>query len=148
MHILITVEIDVPADVAFAYIADLTNNPEWQSGVTDTVWTAQLPVVVGTTCEQSHMDGSVVGYRIVALEPGKSISIQTLPGATVAATINRTVHKLNDSRSRVRMELEGRVQGWRVLLTPLSKRLITRAIEADYRRLKKRLESDKESPGQ
>ena len=148
MRIVINTEIDVPAEAAFDYIADLTNNPEWQSGVTDTVWTAPLPVVIGATCEQRHTDGSVVEYQVVALDPGKSISIKTLPGASVAAVITRTVHKLNDSRSRVRMELEGRVQGWRALLTPLSKRLITRAIEADYRRLKKRLESEEEPSGE
>jgi len=146
MHIDVRTEIEAPTELVFDYLADLANNPQWQSGVAETSWKSPPPVAVGSTCEQRFDDGKVVGYRVLSIDPGKSMTIETLPGASVPATITRTVEKLGVSRSRVRMDLDGRVRGWRFVLTPLVKRLITRGIAADYRRLKKLLEPD-DQPG-
>ncbi len=145
MQIEVVTEIGAATDHVFDYITDLTNNPEWQSGVAETTWTSPPPVAVGSTCEQRLDDDSVVGYQVVAIDPGKSITIETLPGASVSATITRTVQDLGAGRSRVRMNMVGRVRGWRFALTPLIKRLIRQAIAADYRRLKRHLEADDES---
>ena len=144
MRIVINTEIDIPAAAVFEYIADLTNNPEWQSGVAETVWTTPLPLTVGTECRQTLDSGEIVNYRVVAIDEGRAIAIETLPGASVAGSISRTVNELNVGRCRVRMELEGRVRGWRFILTPLIRRLIRSSIAADYRRLKRLLETDEE----
>ena len=148
MRIEVRTEVEAPKELVFRYVADLTNNPVWQSGVAETTWTSPLPVTPGTTCEQRLDDGSVVRYRVVAVDPGESITIESLPGASVAATITRTVQELGVARSRVRMELQGRVRGWRFLLTPLMKWLIRRAIESDYRRLKRVMEAEEEPSGE
>ena len=148
MHIGIQIDIEAPRGLVFDYIADLTNNPEWQRGVTRTEWTSPLPVVVGTTCEQHLDNGGVVGYGIVALEPGKSITIKTLEGTPVPAKITRTVQPLDDARSRVLMGLEARMPGWRVVISPMVKWLFRREIRADYRRLKKLLETAEEPSGE
>lgn len=146
MRIDVRTEIESPAARVFDFIADLTNNPEWQSGVAETTWTSPMPVAVGATCEQRFEDGTTIGYRITGLDPGKSITMETLPGASVAATITRTVQELNATLTRVHMNLNGRVQGWRIVLTPLVRRLVRRSIIADYRRLKRTLEEGNEPP--
>jgi uncharacterized membrane protein len=148
MRIVIETEIEAPAELVFDYIADLTNNPEWQSGVAETKWTSPLPVVVGTTCEQRLDNGGVVGYGVVAIDPGKSITIETLAGTPVPATITRNVQQLDDARSRVHMDLAARLPGWRVVITPMVRWLFRREIRADYRRLKKLLETAGEPPGE
>ena len=145
MQITVQVEIDAPGAAVFAYIADLTNNPEWQSGVTSAQWDAGGPQEPGASCRQTMDDGSVVVYRVVALHPGRSITVEPEPGSTLATKVTRTVQVLNESRCRVRMDLVGRIRGWRLLIRPLVIRLIRSSIEADYRRMKRLLEGD-ESP--
>ena len=133
-------EIAAPADAVFAYVADLTNNSDWQSGVAATRLTDGSPMELGATYEQTLDDGKSATYVVTALEPGRSITVVTERGTVVNATITRTVHKLSEDTSRIRMELSGRVRGWRVVLTPLMRRLVTSSIRADYRRLRRTLE--------
>lgn len=142
MQTSVLVEIDAPGPTVFAYVADLTNNPEWQSGVTSAEWGTGGPPELGASCRQTMDDGSVVVYRVVALEPGKSITVEPESGSTLATAVTRTVQVLNDSRCRVRMDLVGRIRGWRLFLRPLVIRVIRTSIEADYRRLKRLLEGD------
>ena len=142
MRTSVHVEIDAPAAAVFAYIADLTNNPTWQSGVAATNWETGGPGKPGARCRQTMEDGSDVVYDVVAIEPGRSITMEPEPGSTLATTITRTVQVLGDSRCRVRMDLVGRIRGWRLLLRPLVIRAVRNSIEADYRRLKRVLEAD------
>ena len=53
INITISTEIDVPADEAFAFLADFSNNPAWQSGVDATEWTSTPPIRVGSTYDQT-----------------------------------------------------------------------------------------------
>lgn len=138
----VLIDIDVAPDDAFAYIADLSNNPAWQSGVVETRWTTAPPIGVDSKCEQELDDGTVVGYAVTNLEPGKSIAIKTEFGAAMPASVTRTVSELNPTRSRVTMDLVGRVRGWRVILTPLIRRAIESSIRSDYKRLKRVLEPE------
>jgi uncharacterized membrane protein len=140
MQIKVKVEINAAAEDVFDYVVELSNNPEWQSGVESTERTSELPIEVGTRWTQTLDNGTTVEYVATALQPGKSITVQTESGPAVVGEITRTVQKLDVDRSRVRMDLTGRARGWRVILTPLMRRMITNSISADYRRLKKRLE--------
>ncbi len=142
MKVKVQVEINAAAEDVFAYVADLSNNPEWQSGVETTEWTSEPPLRVGSRCRQTLDDGTTVGYEVIAISPGRSITISTVSGAAVPAIITRTVQKLDVDRSRVRMELDGKVRGWRKAITPLLRKAIGSSITSDYRRLKRTLESD------
>lgn len=144
MQIKVKVEINAAAEVVFDYVAELSNNPEWQSGVESTERTSELPIEVGTRWIQTLDNGSTVEYVVTSLQPGKSITVQTESGPAVVGEITRTVQKLDVDRSRVRMDLTGKVRGWRVILAPLMRRMITNSISADYRRLKKQLEPESE----
>ena len=140
MRIDVQVEMALPGEDVFAYLADLTNNPDWQSGVESTELVSGHADVVGATYEQVLDDGNKTQYVVTNIEPGRSITMRTEGRATVDATIIRTVQKLSDRRCRVRMELIGRVRGWRWIITPLLRRMIRSSIAADYRRLRRLLE--------
>lgn len=142
MQIKVQVEVNAAAEEVFAYVSELANNPEWQSGVASTERSTAPPIRVGTRWTQTLDNGSTVEYVATALQPGKSITIETESGPAVVGEITRTVQKLDVDRSRVRMELSGKVRGWRIILTPLLRRMITNSISADYRRLRKRFEPD------
>ena len=141
LQVTVQTEIDAPADAVFDYIADLSNNPNWQSGVETTMWTSPPPVAVGSTCEQTLDSGTVVEYVVTALLPRRSITIETRRGAVIPTTVTRTVQVLNEAKSRVRMDLTGHPRGWRRLTAPLVPRAIRGAIGSDYRRLKRVLEA-------
>ncbi len=143
MQVTVNIEIAAPAADVFAYVADLTNNPNWQSGIESTQWTSPPPLALGATAKQ-QLDGgkAAVEYRVTALEPGRSITVETLAGAAIPVTVTRTVQMLNESSTRLRMDLVGHPPGWRRLTTPLLRRLVRRDIASDYRRLKRILEHE------
>lgn len=138
----VRIEIEVAPGKAFDYFADLSNNPEWQSGVAETRWTTEPPVRIGSKCEQELEDGNVVGYVVTDIQQGKSITIETVFGAGMPATVTRTVAELNPARCRVTMDLVGKVRGWRVILAPLIRRAVESSIRSDYKRLKRVLEPE------
>ena len=146
-NVTVNTEIARPAEVVFDYIADLTNNADWQFGIESTEWTSALRVDVGSTYDQTmEYKGLVTGYEITAIEPGRSITVETRAGATIPTTVTRTVQVLNESRCRVRVDLSGRLPGWRVITRPLAKRMIRRSIASDFRRLKHRMEEENDPP--
>ncbi len=144
MRLTVQTEIDAAADVVFAYIADLSNNPHWQSGVEATTWTSPPPVAVGSTCEQAVESGVVVEYVVTELTPGRSITLKTRRGPVIQTTVTRTVEPLGKSKCRVRMDLTGHTRGWRRLTAPLLSRAVRGSIHSDYRRLKRVLEATDE----
>lgn len=142
LRVTVQTEMDAPADAVFAYVADLSNNPHWQNGVGSTRWTSPPPIAVGSTCEQTMESGAAVEYVVTALEPHRSITIETKQGAVIPTSVTRTIQVLGESRTRIRMDLDGHPRGWRRLTTPLLQPLVRKDIRADYRRLKQVLEAD------
>ncbi len=143
--VTITTEIEAPAEVVYAYLADLSNNSTWQSGIASTNWTSRPPIRVGSTYDQ-RMDykDMVIAYEVTAIDPGRSITVESRHGATVPTTVTRTVHNLGESLSRVEVDLEGELRSWRQITKPMVTRTIRRSVGADYRRLKEQLEAGDE----
>ena len=142
----VRVEIERPAEAVYEYLADMTNNPDWQFGVESTEWTSARPGGVGSTYDQTmEFKGQVTSYVVTATEPGRSITVESRAGATIATTVTRTVEVLNENQCRVRVELAGKLPGWRKLTKPLAGRMIRRSLESDYRRLKRQLEKPPET---
>ena len=145
MRVTVLTEMELPADTVFDYLADLSNNRYWQSGVDSSRWTSPPPLAVGSTCEQSLESGAVVEYVVTDLAPAdRSLTITTQRGAVVPTTVTRTVEVLGESRCRIRMELIGHPRGWRLLTYPLLRWLVRQTIASDYRRLKRVLEAGDE----
>ena len=134
-----SVEIDCPADEAFATIADFENNPRWQGGMKSCRWTSEQTGVVGATYEQ---EAEFVGRRIVTsfvvteLEPGRRISIESTK-STFPIQVTRTVDPLGERRCRVTAHVRGQPPRLMALMSPMVKR----SIRKDYERLKCMLEA-------
>ena len=141
INVTIRTEIDVPAEEAFEYVADFSNNESWQSGIQSTAWTSAPPIRVGSTYDQQlDYKNTVTGYEITAIEPGQSITTESREGATFPVTFTRAVVPLSATRCRITVDLIGHPRGFRRLVKPLVAKAVRDSIEADYRRLKRRLE--------
>ncbi len=145
INITVRTEINVAADEAFAYTADHANNAAWQRGIQSTTWTSAPPIRVGSTYNQTaDFKSTVTAYEVTALDPGHSITTESRRGATFPVTVTRTVVPLGEARCRVTVDLAGRPRGLRWLLQPLVANMVRKSIEADYRRLKRLLETTDE----
>lgn len=136
------VDIDRPADEVFAYVADASNNPQWQDGMVDCRWVTEPPIGVGSVYEQeARMLGRPITstFEVVAFEPGRSISIETIE-STFPIAVTRSVEPLDGDRCRVSAVVRGDASGVFRLGEPLMKRMVQRSVRGDYRRLKEHLE--------
>jgi uncharacterized membrane protein len=141
--VTITTEIEAPAEVVYAYLSDLSNNSSWQSGIASTNWTSRPPIRVGSTYDQRiEYKDRVIRYEVTAIDPGRSITVESRRGASVPTTVTRTVHELNESSCRVEVDLVGELRGWRQITKPMVTRAIRRSVGADYRELKEQLEAE------
>ena len=141
MKVTVTTEVNVPAETAFAYLADVSNNPDWQSGVKSTVWTSDRPGVVGATYDQTlDYRNKVIGYRVVALDPGRSITVESTTGTTILTTVTRSVEPLDETSCRISVEIDGELTGWRRLARRKLNKAVQRSTDVDYTVLKRKLE--------
>ncbi len=139
----ITSRIPASAETVFDYLVDFSNNKEWQSGIDSIEWTSPPPIEVGSTYRQKmKYKGVVTSYEVTELRPGYSITVKSQPGAAIPTTVTRTVEKLDPSTCRVRVDVVGELKGFRRVTTPLLKRTVRRAIQADYRALRRLFEED------
>lgn len=147
IRITTSIEVEAPADRVYSYMSDFTNNAAWQSGVESTEWTSAPPLRVGSTYDQTmEYKAIVTSYEITAIDPGLSITTESETGATIPTTVSRTVRSLHENRCRVTVDLVGRPRGLRRLSKPLLAGAVRKSVEADYRRLKRLLESAPEQP--
>ena len=104
-----SLEIEAPAQDVFSYVSDFTKNSEWQSGVESTVWTSPPPLRVGSAYDQIiEYQGLVTSYTVTAIDEGRSITAESLAGATIPTTVTRSVRPLNEGRCRVTADRNAR----------------------------------------
>lgn len=144
MQVSSEVVVDRPSDEVFDYVADFSNNPDWQGGMRSCVWTTLPPIGVGSRYEQ---EASMLGrpvrstFEVTGFDPGHLISIATLE-STFPIQVTRTVEPLADGRSRVTASVGGGPEGLVGRLTaPLMRRMVKRSVDGDYARLKAILEA-------
>lgn len=131
----------MPADRIFAYISDFSKNAEWQSGIASTTWVTAPPIRVGSTYRQvAEFKNTETMYEVTALEPGRSITVESRQGATFPVTVTRTVDSLGESRCRITVDLTGYPRRIRRLMQRYVATVVRKSIEADYRRLKQHFE--------
>ena len=137
------IEIERPAGEVFDYIANFENNPEWQDGMQTAAYITDPPHGKGSEYEQTakFMGRSVeTRFEITDFQPGKSVTIESRE-STFPIKVTRTVEPLGPSRTRVRAEISGGPGGLMRIFAPLAGRLAQHSINADYQRLKEKLES-------
>lgn len=135
----VTAAADVPrpAPELFAFVADMSNNPQWQRGQERCVWTSEPPIRVGSTYDQRarFLGREIVSsFEVVEFEPDRRIRIRTV-GGSMPMDITREVEPLAEDRSRVRATIRGGPTGPLRLLDPITRRMVQRSVRGDYERL-------------
>ena len=142
IEITVTTEVGVAADTAFAYLADVTRNSEWQDGVVSTEWTSSPTGEVGSTYEQTmEYRNQVTRYRVTALEPGRSITVESVGKATIPTVVTRSVEARGTDSCLVHVNIVGQLRGLRRMTRGALEKMIRRTTEIDYTVLKRLLES-------
>lgn len=143
IEVVVSVEVARPADEVFAYLADWSNNPQWQDGMVACTWTSEPPLQVGSTYDQEarFLGRPIVSsFEVVEHEPGRRVRIVTTQ-STMPLDITREVEPLDEGRTRVTATIRGGPEGLLSLADPLTERMVRRNVEADYARLKALLEA-------
>lgn len=137
-----TVAIKRDAAEVFAYIADPTNNPEWQGGMQEAKVTSAGAWGEGSTYQQV---ASFLGRRIesnfliVEFEPGRLIKGTTLE-SSFPITFTRIVDRVGEG-AQVTSIVEGDASGFFRVAAPLMRMMVSRSIAKDYANLKRILEA-------
>lgn len=140
----ITASIEIgrsPEDV-FAYIADFTTHPTWQSTLQEATVETDGPVGVGTRVrERRKGPGGTFESTIelTAFEAPSRMSFRGIDGPIrVVGTATITAA---DGGSRVSLEIDFAGHGFGKLLLPLVRGQARRQVPLDHQHLKERLES-------
>jgi hypothetical protein len=141
----ITVGVDVarPANEAFAFVADVENNPRWQRGMRVCRWTSPPPHGIGATYDQTarFLGRDIASsFRVVEHLPGRRIKLVSTAGPFPIVE-TRSVQPLGEGRAHVSAIVEGDASGFFRLAAPILRRLVARSVRADYARLRRLLES-------
>lgn len=131
-----------PADEVFRFLADSTNNPTWQKGMTACRWQGDGPIGLGSRYEQAaqFMGKTITSlFEVVAFEDGRSITIETIE-SSFPIKVTRSVEPTPDG-CVVTAQVSGEPSGCLVLLGPLMKPLLRGSVAKDYRALRKLLEA-------
>ena len=131
------------SDEVFDYLADMSNNPEWQKGMKSCRWTSDGPIGVGSTYDQvATMMGREIrsSFEVTEFEPGRLIRIVTTE-SSFPIGVTRTVDPVGDE-ARVSAIVRGDSSGFFKLAEPVMRRMVKRSVDGDYARLKSLLESN------
>lgn len=143
MEVTSSIEIARDADDVFAYLADMSNNPQWQSGQQRCEWTSPAPHGLGSTYDQEarFLGKTIVSaFEVVEYEPGRVIRIKTT-GGTMPIDVTRTVRPTGDRSTRVEAIVRGDPPRWMAMLGPVMRRMVQRSVRQDYEQLKTLLEA-------
>lgn len=143
-----SIRIERPADQVFAYLAEMSNNPVWQSGMVSCEWTSEPPVGVGSTyAQEARFMGRPVRttFRVTAYDPPRHIRIESII-SDFPIQVSRTVEPDGDG-CVVRAQVTGGPTGVMGLLMPLMAPLAKRSIRRDYAALKAQLETVEPADG-
>ena len=129
--------INRPAPEVFDFFADASNNPIWQTGMKSCTWTSEGAIGVGSTYRQEaeFMGRPIVSiFEVTEFEPGRRIRVETIE-STFPIQVTRTVDPIDESSCLVRADIAGGPGGVMKVFSPLTDRMATKSINADYDRL-------------
>ena len=140
--VVVSVDIDRPADEVFAYLDEVEHNPEWLAGMQSARWTTEPPRGVGSRYEQvARFLGKEIRttFEVVDHQPGRRVTIRSLEGSSFPLTVTRVVDPLGPGRCRVTETVESDPSGFYKLAGPVLHAMVKGRIQRDYRRLARRL---------
>lgn len=138
-----TIDVAQPAREVFEYVADMSNNPEWQQGMRSCSWTTDPPIAVGSRYDQlASFMGKIVTSRFEVTEfvRGECIRIVTYE-STFGLDITRRVEPIDDSSCRVTAIVRGEQSGMFKLFGPLLSKMVGASVRRDYAALRQILEA-------
>jgi carbon monoxide dehydrogenase subunit G len=133
-----TIVVQRPSAEVFDYLSDFSKNPEWQGGMVSCTWTSDPIREVGSTyAQQAQFMGKKIEthFKVVAYEPGKSISIESTK-STFPIQVTRSVRELGGGGTEVTAHIRGQPTG----LLKLFSGMVRKSVKKDYARLKNVLE--------
>lgn len=137
MNVHVERTISRPAAEVFEFFADASNNPLWQTGMKSCTWVSDGDIGVGSTYRQEaeFMGRPIVSvFEVKEFEPGHRIHIETIE-STFPIQVTRTVEPIDESSCRVQATISGGPGGAMKIFSPLTDRMATKSINADYDRL-------------
>ena len=146
MSIEVRSDIEVGCDpaAAFAVLADMARNPEWQKGMRSCEWTSAPPLRVGSTYDQ---EASFLGrtirssFEVTELVADERIRIMSTE-STFPIDVTRTVEPVGGDRVRIGARVRGEPGRLFVIAGPIMRAMVGRSVRGDYQRLKRLLEAD------
>jgi hypothetical protein len=129
-------EVPVPAERAWAVVADYGHDPRWRHGVSTMAPQPPGPVTVGTTtAEVLRFAGRTYrsGGLVTEVDEGRGFAWRTTSG--LVAHGGRTVRPLGARSARVTLRATVRPVGAQRLLAPVLRPLLGRALRRDLDRL-------------
>lgn len=137
------INIAVPVETAYEYLADFPRHPEWSTGLEELAPVGQGPVTVGTEFKATEkVPARFTSYtRITGLEPGRRIAWESWDGRTMRVKWEFELNPQNDSTyliQRARVEPTSLVG--RILLSAIRKRQIPKENARSLAQIKAKLE--------
>jgi hypothetical protein len=141
--IVVTTEIDRPADVVFDYAADPTRFNQWQDGVVEGHLDHDGTPSVGAICTTTRRIGGKTRpstSRLAVYDPPRSWGVRWIDGP-IRGIIDVTVEPVTSTRSRLTISVDFEGHGIGTVLVPLLVRPQARKeMPGNLARLKARVE--------
>ncbi len=138
-----SITIQRPTSEVFAYMDDISREPEWQPNLRSAKQDPPGPTRVGT---RKHYASRFLGrdventYRVVALEPGRRVVYETEKGSAIEAR-SEVMFESVEAGTKVTMVLDGKTKGLlRFLPEAVLEAAYNEELRATLARLKRRLE--------
>ncbi len=144
-----TIDIDRPAQQVYAYVTDPTQFHEWQEGVVSGGLKEPGPAAVGSHCQMVRRIGGADRPStsiVTKLDPPTTWAVRGVDGP-IRAQVDVTVQPLDETRSRVAIDVDFEGYGIGKILVPLVvRRQAAKEMPANLQRLKDRLEAPPVQP--
>lgn len=136
------ITINRPVEEVFAYVGDLQNGPQWQSGLLEVRRTTEGKLGIGTqfTSVRKFMGQKMEsGIEFTAYEPNKKIAFKSISGSSLFEELFLFESTAEGTRLTTRLELQ--TSGLMGLAEPLIASGVRREMDANFGDLKDMLET-------
>lgn len=144
-----SIDIDRPAEQVYAYVTDPTQFHEWQEGVVSGGLKEPGPAQVGSHCQMVRRIGGADRPStsvLTKLDPPTTWAVRGIDGP-IRASVDVAVEPLEETRTRVTIDVDFEGHGIGKLLVPLVvRRQAAKEMPANLQRLKDRLEAQAAQP--
>jgi uncharacterized membrane protein len=136
----VSIHLNRPVDQVFAFLADASNQPRWQSNLIESEQLTDGPTRVGTRIREVRRLGrrpTAYLAEITEFEPSRRFAVRVITGPQV--TLSYTF-AAEDGGTRLRYQFTIRTSGLMRLLDPLIAHSLRKQSALDFARLKDILE--------